>query len=52
MWQQRYFNLPYGLDVWTASRKIMSIEWGHRGEFDLVGFRGGAWEAAIAEAIA
>ena len=38
------FNLPYGLDIWTAEQKVLNIEWSHRDEIDLVSFKRGAWE--------
>jgi hypothetical protein len=39
-------NLPYGLDVW-APKKVLSIEWNHKGKIDLVSFHPGYWEERL-----
>jgi hypothetical protein len=39
-------NLPYGLDVW-APNKVLNIEWDDKGNYALVSFRPGAWEAEL-----
>ena len=42
-------QLPYGLDIWVT-RKVMNLEWDHRGKPDLVSFKPGDWEADLLEA--
>jgi hypothetical protein len=39
--------LPYGLDVWVPSKKVMNIGWDAQGNIDLVSLRPGAWEAEL-----
>ncbi len=38
-------NLPYGIDVWYNGRKVMNIEWDDAGDFEVLSFRRGEWEA-------
>jgi hypothetical protein len=39
-------NLPYGLDVW-APNKVLNMEWDDEGNYEIVSFRPGAWEAEL-----
>ncbi|MDJ0389162.1 hypothetical protein QMO56_13650 [Roseomonas sp. E05] len=38
-------DLPYGLDVWRAGAKVLSVLWGDRGAFAVVDFVRGDWES-------
>jgi len=41
-------NLPYGLDIWSAGRKVFNLEWSDDDhEVKLVTFKRGAWEASL-----
>lgn len=40
-------NLGYGMDVHAPGGKLMNIEWEPDGRVELVGFRGGDWEAEL-----
>ena len=37
--------LPYGLDVWHAGAKVLSLLWADDGAFEVVDFVRGGWEA-------
>jgi hypothetical protein len=38
-------DLPYGLNVWRAGTKVLSVLWADNGAFDVVDFARGSWEA-------
>lgn len=38
-------DLPYGLDVWHAGAKVLSVLWADSGILKVVGFARGDWEA-------
>jgi hypothetical protein len=38
-------DLPYGLDVWRAGSKVLSVLWADNGSFEVRGFVRGEWEA-------
>jgi hypothetical protein len=38
-------DLPYGLDVWRAGTKVLSVLWADDGAFEVVDFVRGDWEA-------
>ncbi len=38
-------DLPYGLDVWRAGTKVLSVLWADGGAFEVVDFTRGGWEA-------
>ena len=41
-------NLPYGLDIWSAGRKVFNLEWSDGDhQVKLVTFKRGAWEASL-----
>jgi hypothetical protein len=40
-------NLPYGLDIFVDSKKVMNLEWDDSGQVDLVSFKRGDWKAAF-----
>ncbi len=37
-------DLPYGLDVWHAGTKVLSLLWADNGAFEVIGFVRGGWE--------
>ncbi|TCZ61104.1 hypothetical protein [Roseicella aquatilis] len=37
-------DLPYGLDVWHAGTKVLSMLWADDGAFEIIDFVRGAWE--------
>jgi hypothetical protein len=37
-------DLPYGLDIWHAGTKVLSVLWADDGTFDVVDFVRGSWE--------
>lgn len=41
-------NLPYGLDVWTPEKKVLNLEWDDAGAIEIVSFKPGEWEGALA----
>jgi hypothetical protein len=41
-------NLPYGLDVWTPEKKVLNLEWDDAGTVEIVSFKPGEWEGALA----
>lgn len=40
-------NLPYGLDIWHHSKKVLNVEWDDKGTRDIVNYRPGSWEACL-----
>jgi hypothetical protein len=38
-------DLPYGLAVWHAGAKVLSLLWADNGAFEVIGFLRGDWEA-------
>ncbi len=38
-------DLPYGLDVWRAGAKVLSVLWADGGAFEVADFARGDWEA-------
>lgn len=38
-------DLPYGLDVWRAGSKVLSVLWADGGAFEVAAFARGGWEA-------
>jgi hypothetical protein len=40
------WNLTFGLDVW-APNKVLNIEWDDKGNYAIVSFRPGTWEAEL-----
>ncbi|WP_133220828.1 hypothetical protein [Paracraurococcus ruber] len=38
-------DLPYGLDVWHAGKRVLRLLWADNGALDLAEFVRGAWEA-------
>lgn len=38
-------DLPYGLDVWHAGTKVLSVLWADDGCFEVIDFVRGGWEA-------
>lgn len=41
-------NLPYGLDIWSAGRKVLNLQWSDDDrQVNLVTFKRGAWEASL-----
>ena len=43
--QHTMSDLPYGLDVWHAGAKVLSLLWADGGAFEVIGFVRGGWEA-------
>lgn len=43
--QHTMSDLPYGLDVWHAGTKVLSLLWADNGAFEVIGFVRGGWEA-------
>ena len=37
-------DLPYGLNVWQAGKKVLSVLWADSGAFKVVDFARGIWE--------
>jgi hypothetical protein len=37
-------DLPYGLDIWRAGVKVLSVLWADDGAFEVVDFVRGDWE--------
>jgi hypothetical protein len=37
-------NLPYGLDIWFARKKVLNVEWNDEGLIQIMSYRPGAWE--------
>lgn len=37
-------DLPYGLDVWHAGAKVLSMLWADDGAFEVIDFVRGGWE--------
>ena len=37
-------DLPYGLDIWHAGAKVLSVLWADDGTFNVVDFVRGSWE--------
>jgi hypothetical protein len=40
-------DLTYGLDVWYAGTKVLSVFWGEDGSFEVVDFVRGSWENEV-----
>ena len=41
-------NLSYGLDIWSAGRKVFNLQWSDDDrQVSLVTFKRGAWEASL-----
>ena len=40
-------NLPYGLNVWAASGKVLNIEWSDDGAIEVISFKRGGWEQEL-----
>jgi hypothetical protein len=38
-------DLPYGLDVWHAGTKVLSVLWADSGDVKIIDFARGSWEA-------
>ena len=38
-------DLPYGLDVWCAGTRVLSVSWADDGAFEVIAFARGGWEA-------
>ena len=45
-------DLGYALEGWNDRRKVISLQWSAAGTTHLCSFRGGAWESALARALA
>jgi hypothetical protein len=43
--QHTVSDLPYGLDLWHAGTKVLSLLWADDGGFEVIGFLRGGWEA-------
>jgi hypothetical protein len=43
--QHTVLDLPYGLDVWHAGVKVLSLLWADGGAFKVIGFVRGGWES-------
>ncbi|EHL97471.1 hypothetical protein HMPREF9946_04154 [Acetobacteraceae bacterium AT-5844] len=43
--QHTRLDLPYGLDVWHAGTRVLSILWADDGAFEVIQFARGLWEA-------
>jgi hypothetical protein len=37
-------NLPYGLDIWFAHKKVLNVEWNDEGLIEIISYRPGEWE--------
>ena len=37
-------NLPYGLDIWFAHKKVLNVEWNDEGLIRIISYRPGEWE--------
>ena len=46
---RRVDDLPYGLDIW-APMKVLSLQWDNEGDFEIIGFTHGPWEADLLHA--
>jgi hypothetical protein len=42
-------NLPYGLDIWSPTRKVTNIEWDDKGAVEILGYYPGSWEDELAK---
>lgn len=40
-------NLPFGLDVWHAHKKVLNVEWTDGGALEVISYHPGAWEQAL-----
>lgn len=46
--RQSSLNLPYGLDIWIATGKVLNLEWTDGdGRVDVVSFKRGEWEVTL-----
>jgi hypothetical protein len=45
--QQPPGNLPYGLDIWAAGKKVLNIEWSSDGRVDVIRYKPGDWEQRL-----
>lgn len=37
-------NLPYGLDIWQARKKVLNVEWSDNRVLEVISYRPGEWE--------
>jgi|SRR5580692_1125256 hypothetical protein len=40
-------NLPYGLDIWFARKKVLNVEWNDEGLIQIRSYRPGEWEGQL-----
>lgn len=40
-------DLPYGLNIWHAGRKVFSVLWANDGTFNVADFSRGSWEDQV-----
>jgi hypothetical protein len=40
-------NLPYGLDIWYARKKVLNVEWTDEGAIEIISYEPGEWERAF-----
>jgi hypothetical protein len=40
-------NLPYGLDIWFARKKVLNVEWNDEGLIQIGSYRPGEWEGQL-----
>jgi hypothetical protein len=45
--QRSTSDLPYGLDVWRAGTKVLSVLWADDGAFEVIHFARGPWEDEV-----
>ena len=41
--------LPYGLDIWFDRRKVLNLAWDDNGAAELISYKPGEWETALAQ---
>jgi hypothetical protein len=40
-------DLPYGLNIWCAGTKVLSIIWADNGAFEVIAFSRGVWQDQV-----
>jgi hypothetical protein len=43
-------NLPYGLNIWHARKKVLNVEWSDDGDLEVISYRCGEWEQTLERA--
>ena len=43
-------NLPYGLYIWHAHKKVLNVEWSDDGALEVISYHPGEWEQTLEHA--